>query len=71
VKSLDADHKCFGCGKQIQDHEPHIHCGLDEWSAYKGLPGDFGLDDILTMAFCSDCTTDGGPFDVESHEVEA
>lgn len=28
------NHKCFGCGREIADFEPHIHVGLDEWSAH-------------------------------------
>ena len=65
-------HKCFGCGKEVQDHEKHIHVGLDEWSASEGLPGGFGLDDLLRFPYCSDCIeeSDRG-WDPEAHEIEA
>jgi hypothetical protein len=45
----------MGCQKQIGDGEPHIHVGLDEFSAMNGLD-QFGLDDLLTFAFCEPCT---------------
>lgn len=70
MNALD-NHKCFGCGKEIADFEPHIHVGLDEWSASKGLGGAFGLDDLLTFPFCSDCIVEGGEWMPESHEVES
>lgn len=64
------DHKCFGCGRQIADYEEHIHVGLDEWSAHEGLDGGFGLDDLLTFPFCSECieNSDRG-WTPEAHEI--
>ena len=62
-------HVCMGCRKQIGDGEPHIHVGLDEFSAREGLT-QFGLDDLLTFAFCEPCTseTDDGWF-LEAHVI--
>lgn len=63
------DHKCFGCGHEIEDFEPHIHVGLDEWSGTHG--GEtFGLDDLFTFPFCSNCieASDKG-WEAEQHEV--
>ena len=65
-----SDHKCFGCGREIRDFEQHIHVGLDEWSASKGLDA-LGLDDLMTFPFCSECIEEGGQWIPESHEVSA
>lgn len=67
--SAQFEHKCFGCGREIRDFEEHIHVGLDEWSASQGKE-TFGLDDLLTFPFCSECIQPGGPFTPESHEME-
>jgi hypothetical protein len=64
-------HKCFGCGKQIEDMEPHIHVGLDEWAGREGLTA-LGLDDLLTFPFCSSCIQDSDQgWTPEQHEIEA
>jgi hypothetical protein len=64
-------HLCFGCGKQIESGEPHIHVGLDEWSASQGMD-TFGLDDLLTFPFCSECIEDSERgWTPETHEIEA
>jgi hypothetical protein len=66
------EHVCFGCQKQIADHEPHIHIGLDEWAGREGIGGEpLGLDDLFTFAFCEACTqkTDRG-WQLEAHEIE-
>lgn len=65
------NHKCFGCGHEIQSGEPHIHVGLDEWAAKEGLDAGFGLDDLLTFPFCQSCTekSDRG-WTPEAHEIE-
>lgn len=47
------EHQCLGCQRQIADWEPHIHVGMDDWSAKEGLE-TFGID--LTFAFCAECT---------------
>lgn len=69
IRDSREGHKCFACQKQIEDGEPHIHIGLDEFAARQGLP-QIGLDDALTFAFCEPCTTpakDG--FYLEAHDV--
>lgn len=60
-------HKCFGCGKQIADHEPHIHVDMDEWAALAGAGEPLGLG--LEIACCEDCTQVGGQWKLESHEI--
>lgn len=65
----ESDHVCFGCSRQIGDHEPHIHVRWGEWSGKQGL-AQFGLDDLLTFPFCKPCTVetpDG--WQLEAHEV--
>lgn len=65
----DDPHTCFGCQRQIRSGEPHIHVGLDEWSATVGL-AQFGLDDLLRFPFCSRCiekSERGWP--EEAHEI--
>ena len=64
-------HVCMGCHKQIGDGEPHIHVGLDEFSAKTGL-AQFGMDDLLTFAFCVPCTerADDG-WHLEAHAFPA
>jgi hypothetical protein len=71
VSDARDNHKCFGCGRMIRDHEPHIHVPLSEWATKKGLdPTDAGLDDLLTFPFCPDCTvkTDDG-WSEEQHTI--
>ena len=65
-------HKCFGCGRAIADHEGHIHVGLDEAVDYFGIAGGpLGLDDILTFAYCSDCTEDAERgWTLEAHGID-
>jgi hypothetical protein len=64
-------HKCFGCGREIEDYEPHIHVGMDEWISQTGRGDGFGLDDLLTFPFCNECIeqSDRG-WQTESHEIE-
>lgn len=69
VGGIFADHVCFGCGQQIKDFQPHIHVGMDEFSRSKGL-APLGMDDLLTFAFCEECTVKGGQWTPESHEIE-
>lgn len=62
-------HTCFGCQKQIGDGELHIHVGLDEWAEKQGL-AQFGLDDLLTFAFCEACTVKAKKgWRLEAHKV--
>lgn len=70
VTSLSEGHKCYGCGKTVEDYEPHIHFGMDEFSAKMGLEGSFGLDDLLNFVYCSDCMekVDDG-FIPEQHKI--
>jgi hypothetical protein len=68
---MTSDHRCFGCGKQLGDHEQHIHVGIDDWGQRQGhAPIGQGIDDVLSFAFCEACTErsrDGWQF--ESHEI--
>ncbi len=66
-----SDHKCFGCGHQVENYERHIHVGLDEWSAERGDREAFGLDDLLTFPFCSQCIrpSERG-WNPEAHEID-
>lgn len=68
---MTEEHKCFGCGRLLESGQPHIHVGLDDWSMRGGAGQTFGLDDMLTFSFCSDCTTkteDG--WQQEAHDIE-
>jgi hypothetical protein len=67
-----AAHKCFGCGKELRDYDAHIHVPLEQWGAEHGakpLGLDGELGDLLTFAFCEDCTEGGGNYELESHEL--
>jgi hypothetical protein len=65
------EHRCFGCGRQISDEQGHIHVGLDDWGQRRGMePIGAGIDDVLRLAFCEDCTdpTEDG-WSLERHEI--
>lgn len=68
-----SNHRCFGCGKQLTDHEQHIHVGLGDWGQRQGLASSLGtsLDDLLTFAFCEACTEKGDDgWQLEGHEIK-
>lgn len=66
-----SEHTCFGCGKALDDYEPHIHVGLDDFAARTGIGDPLGLDDLLTFAFCEACTqrSENG-WALEAHEID-
>jgi hypothetical protein len=69
VRGSRDGHVCFGCRKQIGDDEPHIHVPMDDFAARNGGQ-QFGLDDLLTFAFCKPCTVDAEDgWQLESHDV--
>lgn len=64
--AYDKSEPCFGCQKTIPIGAPRIHTGLDDALGSLGIDKDpLGLDDILRLAWCEDCTQPGGPFSIE------
>jgi hypothetical protein len=67
----DGNHLCFGCGKQLNDGDQHIHVTLDEFIADQGIGSPLGLDDLFTFAYCKPCTVESpdSPWRFHAHEV--
>jgi hypothetical protein len=71
IGTAGESHVCFGCQQQIRSGQPHIHAGLDAACDSLGLgAAPLGLDDLLSFAWCRNCTQDGGPFEIDAHEVK-
>lgn len=59
---------CFGCQRTIEDGEPRVHIGVDEWGQLHGeTPMGLGFD--IRVAFCNDCTTPVEHGQVPVHEA--
>ena len=61
------DHVCFGCGKQVQEEQLHIHGSPAEF-----LDEDPGPLDALfpELVYCEECIVPGGKFDPHRHKIE-